>query len=218
MNKKNKILMVILAILPFIVVLGTIKYLPDQIPAHYGFNGEVTRWGSKYESFIIPIICIFFTFIMMLVMNSEIKNENNNMNKKAIMMTTYIVPILFNILTYIFLYSSFKKITNIENSIVAKLIIAAIGGIFIVLGYYIPKISQNSIIGIRTKVTLADEEIWRQTHRHGSKIMIIYGIIVISLSFVANFILNILFVIFGLILFTIYITRYASKLYNEKYK
>ncbi|MGL4991198.1 MAG: SdpI family protein [Sarcina sp.] len=218
MNKKNKILMMILAILPFIVVLCTIKYLPDQIPAHYGFSGEVTRWGSKYESFIIPTLCMFFTFIMMLIMDSEMKNEDDTKNKKAIMMTTYIVPVIFNVLTYIFLYSSFKKITNIENSIVAKLIIGVIGVVFIVLGYYLPKISQNSVIGIRTKATLSDEEIWQETHRHGSKFMIIYGIVIILISFITNFVLNILFVVFGLILFAIYISKYSSKLYNKKYK
>ncbi|MEK4023280.1 MULTISPECIES: DUF1648 domain-containing protein [Sporosarcina] len=33
--------------------------LPDQIPAHFGANGEVDRWGSKFELFILPAIAIF---------------------------------------------------------------------------------------------------------------------------------------------------------------
>ncbi|EGQ26347.1 hypothetical protein HMPREF9372_1627 [Sporosarcina newyorkensis 2681] len=33
--------------------------LPDQIPAHFGANGEVDRWGSKFELFILPAIALF---------------------------------------------------------------------------------------------------------------------------------------------------------------
>ncbi|MDV6379091.1 DUF1648 domain-containing protein [Sporosarcina sp. GW1-11] len=33
--------------------------LPDQIPAHFGANGEVDRYGSKFELLLLPIIGIF---------------------------------------------------------------------------------------------------------------------------------------------------------------
>ncbi|PIC63776.1 hypothetical protein CSV79_10070 [Sporosarcina sp. P13] len=32
--------------------------LPDQIPAHFGANGEVDRYGSKFELLLLPIIGI----------------------------------------------------------------------------------------------------------------------------------------------------------------
>ncbi len=30
------------------------KDLPDKVPAHYNFAGEVDRWGSKWELWIFP--------------------------------------------------------------------------------------------------------------------------------------------------------------------
>lgn len=28
--------------------------LPEEIPAHFGFSGEVDRWGSRFELFLLP--------------------------------------------------------------------------------------------------------------------------------------------------------------------
>ena len=51
---KNKKIFYLLMFLPLLVVLISLKFLPDQIPAHYGISGEVDRWGSKYETLIFP--------------------------------------------------------------------------------------------------------------------------------------------------------------------
>lgn len=36
--------------------LAILPHLPEQIPAHYGFDGQVDRWGSKYEALIFPVL------------------------------------------------------------------------------------------------------------------------------------------------------------------
>lgn len=38
--------------------------IPDQVPGHYNAAGEVDRWGSKYELFILPIIGVFLWLMM----------------------------------------------------------------------------------------------------------------------------------------------------------
>ena len=57
---KNKKLLtalyIILMLLPLIAVVVAYPFLPDKIPAHYGMNNQVTRWGNKSETFIFPII------------------------------------------------------------------------------------------------------------------------------------------------------------------
>lgn len=30
--------------------------IPAQIPGHFGFDGEITRWGAKWEIITLPII------------------------------------------------------------------------------------------------------------------------------------------------------------------
>lgn len=41
--------------------------LPDQVPAHFGANGEVDRWGSKWELLILPALTIGMHFFMLVL-------------------------------------------------------------------------------------------------------------------------------------------------------
>lgn len=49
--------------LPLAATLIALPLLPDQIPAHYGADNQVDRWGSKYESLIFPLLTILFGFL-----------------------------------------------------------------------------------------------------------------------------------------------------------
>lgn len=56
---------VMLEILGIVVMIGMIVFvgiryadLPELIPGHYNSLGEIDRWGSKSEIFIIPIVAI----------------------------------------------------------------------------------------------------------------------------------------------------------------
>lgn len=40
------------------------KDLPDKVPAHYNFAGEVDRWGSKWELWIFPFLGLFIFLFM----------------------------------------------------------------------------------------------------------------------------------------------------------
>ncbi|MFJ7733249.1 DUF1648 domain-containing protein [Lysinibacillus sp. NPDC097231] len=54
----------VLSILYIIVMWGK---LPEEIPAHFNSAGEVNRWGSKMELFILPFIGIFLWILMGLL-------------------------------------------------------------------------------------------------------------------------------------------------------
>lgn len=38
--------------------------LPAELPAHFGIDGEITRWGSKWELLILPGISGLLGFFM----------------------------------------------------------------------------------------------------------------------------------------------------------
>lgn len=63
--KMQKKIFHILMFLPVPVTLISLVFLPDQIPAHYGSDNLVTRWGSKYETLLFPIFTIIFGLFMM---------------------------------------------------------------------------------------------------------------------------------------------------------
>ena len=74
--KIKKILLLSLAILPLTVSLIALIFLPDQIPAHYGSEFTVDRYGSKFEILILPIAIFVLSFIFLLP-GILMKNEQN---------------------------------------------------------------------------------------------------------------------------------------------
>ena len=62
--KIKKVLRVLLMIAPVLMVLAVYGKLPDVVPVHWGINGEVDRYGSKMELFIIAGMNIFLGIFM----------------------------------------------------------------------------------------------------------------------------------------------------------
>ena len=82
--KKKKIIFYSLMFLPLIVVLIALHFLPERIPAHYDFNNQVTRWGSKYETLIFPVITVLFGYFMLGMAKFSSKQEENGSNNENV--------------------------------------------------------------------------------------------------------------------------------------
>lgn len=59
---KSEWLMDILGYIALALMLAVLfmnwRELPSEVPAHFGGNGDVDRWGSKWELLILPGIGI----------------------------------------------------------------------------------------------------------------------------------------------------------------
>ncbi|MDR3584250.1 MAG: DUF1648 domain-containing protein [Desulfosporosinus sp.] len=53
-------------IVSLIIPIKAWSSLPNKIPAHYNMTGQVDRWGSKYEIFILVIAIVLIYFLMTL--------------------------------------------------------------------------------------------------------------------------------------------------------
>ena len=54
-----------------------------------------------------------------------------------------------------------------------------VGLLFIALGNQLPRQMQNHVFGIRTKLTLSDEDVWRASHRFGGWVMTLGGVVIV---------------------------------------
>lgn len=64
----------------FLIVVW--NQLPDQVPAHFNFEGEVTRYGSKFELLILPgINLLLLLFLQTLEKFPEVHNYPERFNE-----------------------------------------------------------------------------------------------------------------------------------------
>ncbi len=92
--KIRKIVYFILMFLPLAVILIALPYLPEKIPAHYGFDNQVDRWGSKYEELLFPVVCIFMGCFMLGMAKLAARQEEHGENNKNVIIVTGILMIL----------------------------------------------------------------------------------------------------------------------------
>lgn len=210
--KKNKILIItsIICLLP--IVYGLIVYdkLPDMIPSHFNFSGEVDGYTSKpLFVFGLPV----FLCLLNIICNYTIKYDPKNTNQNKFMMSLpkYIIAFIsffMNMLVY------YKVLYNDIN--ISIFIPYFLGIMFIILGNYLPKCRQSYTIGIKLPWTLNSEVNWNKTHRLAGFIWVLSGIIIIVAKFIVGD--NIYpFILFSLIILMVIIpTIYSFILYRNE--
>lgn len=191
---KNKklltMLYVILMFLPLIAVVVAYPFLPDQIPAHYGMDNQVTRWGNKSETFIFPIITLVFGFFMYIgakgAAEQEKKGNGTGKNNSTITFIAGILSILvFDILTLYFLYADFHQVENLNDVpfSLTKISFGCLGIALIILGNIMPKLKRNSLIGLRTSWSMKNDVVWKKSQRFCGILFMLSGIVILIFCF-----------------------------------
>lgn len=186
MNKK-KTVCYILMYLPLVVVLIVLPHLPEKIPAHYGFDNQVDRWGSKFEALLFPVVSILMGYFLLgMAKLAAKKEEHGENNKNVTIIVGILVLILLNALNVYSLYTSFNKVENLSfvSLDIGQLVFGIIGMLMIVTGNLMPKLRMNSMIGLRTHWSMKNEATWKKSQHIGGISFIIGGIIIIGICIV----------------------------------
>ena len=178
MNKKQLILTSFVIVLPALIGAFFWKALPEQIPTHFGIDGQADGYSSKLFTLVaFPILFVLFQIIAL----ASLERESVKVTVPAKMRKLYawIVPAL----SFIVQGSIYANALGIvKNS--PTLVTAFLGMLFIVIGNYLPKTKRNHTIGIRIPWMLSDDKNWHKTHRMAGKLWVLGGLLILLESFV----------------------------------
>lgn len=184
--KVKKIVFYGLMFLPLISAFIALQFLPEQIPAHYDLNNRVTRWGSKYEVLIVPIVTAVLGYFFLGIAKFAAKQEENGNNNENVCIVAGIVTlIIFNAMTGYALYAGFHKIENLSSNKfdVNQLLFGILGIAMIIIGNIMPKLRMNAVTGLKTKWSMKNETTWKKSQRFGGISYIIGGIAIVAICF-----------------------------------
>ena len=189
-NNKWKILISsILTLSPILFGLTVYDILPEQIATHWGIGGEADGWSSPtFVVFFIPILLFVFNTLC-LCLTPVIDKKNLTQNQKAMNIVFWIMPVLSLYVNGIIYATAF----GLELNLMAILCIL-LGVLFVAIGNYMPKISQNRSLGIKIKWTLANEANWNATHRFSGKIYFAVGCATLLCAFLPESFLPVILV------------------------
>ncbi len=175
MKKRNimAIVTVLLTLCPILIGMFLWNKLPEQIPTHWGINGQIDGWSSRKSAvFAMPFIMACGQIIMIVAIYVDPRKKN--IHKKPMTVGLWIIPVLSLILN-----SAIYAIALGMNISITMIILFVLAILWIMLGNYMPKLQQNYTIGIKVSWALNSEENWNRTHRMAGKVFVAAGIVLL---------------------------------------
>lgn len=181
MKNKNG-LYCFLMFLPLLITVISLPFLPESIPAHYNFAGEIDRWGSKYETLIFPFCIIGIGVFMLWMAKFAGKDEQDGKNNEKIVFYTGMgLSLFFTVEHCYFLFMDFKMAQSLSfaaETDINQLICIMLGISLVLVGNFMPKLRANSVIGLRTPWSDKNDTVWKKCQIFGGVSFIIGGVII----------------------------------------
>lgn len=176
---KSEWYLLLIILIPLIFALYIYPQLPEQIPTHWDIDGNVDDYSSKvFAVWFFPLLNLglYFLLIALPVIDPRRKNYARFAGPYKIFRIVFVIFMssLYLLTLLISLGYSFRVDVFVKF---------AVSILFIIIGNYTAKFQPNYFVGIKTPWTLANEEVWRKTHRLGGKLWTIVGVICLILSF-----------------------------------
>lgn len=177
-NKKYWLITSAITLAPILLGLLLWDRLPDRIPTHFGIDGAADGWGSKaFAVFGLPLVWLTFQLIIWAV--TRLDKQNRGHNEKVL----NLVGLIFPAMSIVFAVLMYTRAMAVELEM-GSLLFPMLGLLFIAMGNWMPKIKQNSTLGIKIKWTLYNEENWNKTHRFAGFVWVIGGVLFCLMGFV----------------------------------
>ena len=186
--------------------------LPDQMASHWNVNDQVDGYMSKFWGmFLMPVITLGMFLLFILIPNIDpLKANIAKFRDTFNLFITFITGFMVYVHALTLLWN-----LGYTNLGIGKAMLPVMGLLFIVIGSLLRKAKRNWFIGIRTPWTLSSDRVWDETHRLGSILFMISGVLAVIGGFFGGMIAFwMLFV--PLMGSTIFLVIYSYILYQKE--
>lgn len=148
---------------------------------HYNAAGECDRMGSKYESFLFPLVSLLMGTFFSAV--GKYTGSQDKRNEKILDITAIALVCFFNLMNVYSLWLMFKSSlpeTEVSPNFSFRLTAVGLGTVFVIMGNIMPKATRNSTFGLRTSWSMKDDLSWQKCQRIGGIVTVISGILIFA--------------------------------------
>ena len=207
-NKMQLILSSVIILLPIIAGLIFWNKMPESMSVHWGMNGEPDGWGSKILFvFLVPVFLLAIHWFTVFLTAKDPKNKEQN--EKVFRIVLWIIPMISLVVNGM-LYAVALG-SGISIDVVVRILL---GLVFVILGNYMPKCSQNHTIGVRVTWALRNKENWNRTHRFAGRLWVTGGVLMLATVFVP--VEEFMYVVLAIVLLLSFAPMLYSYLYYRK--
>lgn len=179
-NKTVELIILLTVLAPLGVAAWMWNDLPATIPTHWNFEGKPDSFMPKFPgAVLLPLINAVMSVVLKYIVRLDPKRENYEQFSRAYSAIRIALAIFFAIISIYTLRLSVGGDMTMGSFIEACMCL-----LFLVLGNYMRNIKHNYFVGVRTPWTLADENVWRITHRFTSTFWTISSLIMFMIMLI----------------------------------
>lgn len=170
---RNKWFAPLVAAVQLLWGLAVYSRLPERVPSHWNIAGQVDDYQPRLAAVLLcPALTVGLWLLLRGVAYIDPRRESYSRFRPTQLL-------LINLLALFFL---FTQIVTLGSALgwpisVPRLIVLAAGLLFVSMGNEMGRLRPNWFFGIRTPWTMADDEVWRRTHRVGARLFVVAGIV-----------------------------------------
>jgi uncharacterized membrane protein len=197
-NLRRELIPIGVVLLMALFTMVVMPGLPDQIPSHYDFKGNVDH-VDQTVSFIWTFAGVLIGLYLILTFIPRIDPFWKRFKERySVFLVLRDCMMVCMLAFYVVILMSAKSGHLNETGMGL-----AFGLIFILFGNYMPRLPRNFFFGIRTPWTLASDEVWKRSHAVGGWLWVMAGLIIIIMSLAGlRFGMTLMVVLIPLALFT----------------
>ncbi|MFQ6601982.1 SdpI family protein [Flavobacterium sp. C3NV] len=178
---KKELPIIGIVLTPFVYLAIIWDSLPQRVPIHWNYKGEIDNWGDKFSLILILFLLPVLMYVLMtFIPKIDPKKRISLMGGKFYQLKFFLV-LFMSLVALLILYTTKERSVNNPN-----LVFALLGVLLMIFGNYFKVIQPNYFIGIRTPWTLENGEVWKATHAFAGKIWLIGGFILLLGGLVLN--------------------------------
>ncbi len=171
----------VFSVLPVILVGIFYTRLPEQVPMHWGFDGEVSC-EAKWQLFIVALLSPVMQAMFVFLPKIDPRGKNYDKFRGGYNLFQLSMVLLIFMLVCVIIVEALRPGT--VN--VPMIVCVFCSVLFILLGNMMPKFRQNFFCGIKNPWTLSSEKVWTRTHRFAGRMMFAAGLIGLCGAFIPN--------------------------------
>jgi uncharacterized membrane protein len=170
--KRNYYFLIAATVIVATLVVTALLYphLPDQIPKHWNFKGEIDHYGSRQSVFMLPGFMVGALLLFAVLPWLSPKRFEVDTFRSTYLYLMILVLALIAYLHALILWAAFSRPLDMPRSLMGALFL-----FLILIGNVLGKVKRNFYIGVRTPWTLASEKVWYATHRFAAKAFVAAG-------------------------------------------
>ena len=193
--------------------LSVYNRLPDQMASHWNTANQVDGYMTRFwGAFLMPVVSAAMLLMFLVIpqidpLKANIAKFREYFNAFITLMVVFMVYVHVLTMLWNLGYDQFNM---------GAAMLPAMGLLFIFAGVMMRKAKRNFFIGIRTPWTLSSDRVWDETHRIGSTLFIISGILALLGAFFANY--AVWFILVPVLASTLFLLVYSYVLYQRETK